>query len=387
MINNFFDIKDEFDFETEKQNLIDNLDMLKSMPVQEQTLYKKWLEFNKDESTRQKFIKNYPKAEILYSNIWKPTNILDKELTIKEIENLEPIVELAKTPETWTLLRTLISTMEFSANPGRNIRFFVRDKVTGKYLGVISVGSDVTSIKVRDDYIGWTKDNKFVDHKLNHTCIGTSIVPTQPLGFNFLGGKLLSALVTTSTIRDQWKKNYNEVLVGVTTTSLYGVHSQYNGIPHWKTLGESMGKISIKPDDSVYKVWMNWLRENHFEEFDKAINATGPKQNILNRVFRHCGIKLKTYEHGFKRGVFFANMYDNGLEYLRNEIEESELVMKKKFVEDYDYINRWWKKKAIKRYTKLLEQDRIKDETLFYNDMFNMTWEEARQKYLGEVGR
>ena len=148
-----------------------------------------------------------------------------------------------------------------------------------------------------------------------------------------------------------------------------------------------MGKISIKPDDSVYKVWSNWLKENHFEEFDKAINATGPKQNILNRVFRHCGIKLKTYEHGFKRGVFFANMYDNGLEYLRNEIEESELVMKKKFVEDYDYINRWWKKKAIKRYTKLLEQGRIKDETLFYNDMFNMTWEEAREKYISEVGR
>ena len=91
MLNNFFDIQDEFNFETEKQNLINNLDMLKSMPVQEQTLYKKWLEFNKDESTRQKFIKNYPKAEILYNNIWKPTNILDKELTIKEIKNIEPI--------------------------------------------------------------------------------------------------------------------------------------------------------------------------------------------------------------------------------------------------------------------------------------------------------
>ena len=38
MINNFFDITDEFNFETEKQNLIDNLDMLKSMPEQEQTL-------------------------------------------------------------------------------------------------------------------------------------------------------------------------------------------------------------------------------------------------------------------------------------------------------------------------------------------------------------
>ena len=81
------------------------------------------------------------------------------------------------------------------------------------------------------------------------------------------------------------------------------------------------------------------------------------------------------------------NTDSNEVCFLPNEIDDSELVMKKKFVEDYDYIDRWWKKKAIKRYTKLLEQDRIKDETLFYNDMFNMTWEEAREKYLGEVGR
>ena len=386
-LDNFFDIDTEFNFDKEKENFINNLDMLKSMTVQEQTLYKKWLEFNKNETIRQKFIRNYSKADILYNQIWKPTDITNKELTISEIEALDPIVELAESNKTWTLLRTLISSMEFTANPGRNIKFFARDKVTGKYLGVISVGSDVTSIKVRDDYIKWTKDNKFVDHKLNHTCIGTSIVPTQPLGFNFLGGKLLSALVTTSTIRDKWKENYDETLIGVTTTSLYGVHSQYNGIPHWKTLGESTGKISIKPDDSVYKVWSDWLKENHFDEYDKAIHATGPKQNIINRIFRHLGIKSKEYEHGFKRGVFFANMYDNGLEYLRNEIDDSELVMKKKFAEDYEYINKWWKKKAIRRYTKLLEQDRIKDETLFYNDMFNMTWEEAKEKYLTDVGR
>ena len=31
-----------------KQKFIDNLDSLKSMSVQEQTLYKKWLEFNAD---------------------------------------------------------------------------------------------------------------------------------------------------------------------------------------------------------------------------------------------------------------------------------------------------------------------------------------------------
>ena len=58
-IDTFFDINTEFDFDGEKDKFIDNLNMLKSMSVQEQTLYKKWLEFNNTESTRQKFIKNY----------------------------------------------------------------------------------------------------------------------------------------------------------------------------------------------------------------------------------------------------------------------------------------------------------------------------------------
>ena len=120
--------------------------------------------------------------------------------------------------------------------------------------GVISLGSDVTSLGVRDTYIGWTKENKFQDGKLNHTTIGTSIIATQPLGYNFLGGKLVSALTTSPTFRDLWKEKYGQTLIAVGTTSLYGIHSQYNGIPHFKTLGESAGKVGTKPDDTYYDV-------------------------------------------------------------------------------------------------------------------------------------
>ena len=60
-IDNFFNIETEFNFDKEKELFIKNLDMLKSMSVQEQTLYKKWLEFNNDQKTRQRFIKNYSK--------------------------------------------------------------------------------------------------------------------------------------------------------------------------------------------------------------------------------------------------------------------------------------------------------------------------------------
>ena len=385
MFDKFFD-EPKFDFDAERTKFISNLDLLKSMSVQEQTLYKKWQEFNKNEYNMRNKVTNFPKY---YNRLWKPTDITNKELTIKEIESIEPEVVFVPSDDAsnWTMYRMLIHTMDWSANPGRNQKYFVRDKVTDKILGLVSLGSDVTSIKVRDDYIGWSKDNKFVDHKLNNTAIASTIVCTQPIGFNFLGGKLIAALTTSSAIRNKWYEQYNDILIGVTTTSLYGVHSQYNGIPHWKTLGESAGKIAIKPDDDVYFVWANWLKENYREEFDKAQSQTGPKQNTINRIFKHLGIKGKDYEHGFHRGVFFANMYDNGLEYLRNEIEDKDLRMKPKFENDIDYIMNWWKPKAIRRYVKLYDNDKLKPEVLFYGDIVGKTWEETKEQYIGEVGR
>ncbi len=378
----FSDEKD-FDFELNKQKFIDNMDMLKTMSVQEQTLYKKWQEFNKSDKLRSKA----DKLDMVQQQMWTPTDLSDKEKTIQEIQDLEPIVEHTTDNETWTLLRQGISSMEFVANPGRNQKFFVKDKKTNKYLGVICMGSDVVSIKVRDAFLGWTKENKLDDAKLQHTAIGTSIIATQPLGYNFLGGKLVSALVTCSTIRNKWKESYDQTLAGITTTALYGVHSQYNGIPHWKTLGETAGQINLKPDDSIYLVWNQWLKENYPEEHHKAVNATGPKNNVINRIFKHLGMKAKDYQHGFKRGVYFADLYENGKEFFRSNIDEKDLIMKEKYQLDYDRVINWWKPKAIRRYEKLHSQNRLKPEQLFYSDIMDMSWEETKEKYLGEVGR
>ena len=386
---NFFG-EAEFNYDLEKQKFIDNMDFLKEMSVQEQTLYKKWQEFNKDE----KLMSQITSLDVISNQLWKPTDINNLEQTIQEINDLQPIVEYTQDNAKWTLLRQGISSMEFVANPGRNVKFFVKDSITNKYLGVICMGSDVTSMGPRDEFIGWTKDNKFKDGKLNHTAIGTSIIATQPLGYNFLGGKLVSALVTCSTIRDKWQEMYNETLVGTTTTALYGIHSQYNGIPHWKTLGETKGKISIKPDDSAYNVWHKWLKENNTEKYNKLTELrpngqpqTGIKQKILQMIYKELDIKRAKYEHGFKRGVYYGDIYENGKSFLRNEIKEDELVMKEKYKLDYDRIINWWKPKAIRRYEKLHNENRLKPESLFYSDIIGMSWEETREKYLGDIGR
>jgi len=392
----FFD-EPKFDFDKERKTFIDNLNLLKTMSVQEQTLYKKWQEFNADVySMTQKA----SKFRRINNSIWTPSDITNKEQTIIELAALEPYVEMleqgnAKDNETWTLVRRLIHTMEFTANPGRNLKFFVKDKVTGKLLGVICLGSDVTSLGARDKYIGWSLDNKFKDGKLKHTAIGTTICCAQPLGYNFLGGKLVAALVTSSVVRDAWKKLYGQTLVGMSTTSLYGIHSMYNSIPLWRTMGKSVGRIALKPDDATYEVWHDWVRENMESEYKKATTQkegvsgppTGVKQKTINLIFRAVGIKASDYEHGFQRGIYYADMYENGKEFLRGEIEEKDLKMKKKYAEDTDYIMNWWKPKAIKRYTKLFDEGRLKPEKLFYGDIVGKTWEETKEMYLSEVGR
>ncbi len=392
----FFD-EPKFDFEAERKKFIDNLDYLKSMSVQEQTLYKKWLEFNADVYSMTQKAPHFSKIE---KSIWTPKDINNKEQTIKEIEALEPYVEMTeqgntKHNEEWTLVRRLIHTMEFTANPGRNVKFYVKDKVTKKILGIICLGSDVTSLGARDNFIGWTKDNKFKDGKLKYTSIGTTICCAQPLGFNFLGGKLVAALVTSSVVRDAWKKLYGQTLVGLSTTSLYGIHSMYNSIPLWRTMGSSKGRIALKPDDETYDIWHQWLKENKEEEYLAATTQkegvagppTGVKQKTINLIFKAVGIKASEYQHGFKRGIYFADIYENGKEFLRGEIEEEDLKMKKKYVEDSDYIMKWWKPKAIKRYSKLFDEGRLKPEKLFYGDIVGTEWEETKKKYLGEVGR
>jgi hypothetical protein len=377
-------IETEFNFNKNKELLIQNLNELHSMSVQESTLYKKWGEFNDD---LHNSMLRLPMYHSYIDTLWKPTNIMDKDLTIAEINSLQPYIEITDEPTKWSDIRMLISSMEFTANPGRNIKAFVKDRVSGKLLGVIALGSDISSLGVRDKFIGWSRDNKFKDGKLNNTCIGTAIIPTQPLGYNFLGGKLIAALTTSPVFRKEWFERYNDILIAVETTALYGASSQYNGIPHFKTLGESSGMVKIKPDDLIYNIWKDYIKEKYPEKYKHAISKTGPKQNVINLIFKECGIKGNSYFHGYKRGVYLAMIYENGNDYLCNKIEAKDLVMKPKFMEGDDYTIRWWKDKAIKRYTTLHTDNRLKDETLFYSNIIGMQWNDCKEKYLKDVGR
>ncbi len=389
----FDDDYDAFNYQLEKRRLIDNLEYLKSMSVEEHTLYKKWSENQQNKS-------RYDSSFNTKSKIWIPSDIQDKARTIKEIEDLKvelrPVL-LEYEQDDWLNLRLFVSSAPFQMNPGRLIKYLLVDKITDKYLALMSIGSDVAVIATRDKFIGWDKKNKFEEGKLNSTAIGTTIVPTQPFGYNFLGGKLAASMLCTEKVRYNWKTRYNDTLVAMTTTSLYGQGSMYNSIPFWKSLGESTGKIYLLPEDKYYDVWHKWVKENLSEEYNRLTMrdendptkgpVTGIKQKILSIIMREIGIKASDYVHGYKRGVYFAPFYENYKEYLTSKIDESELKLKENLIQDVDAIVNWWKPKAIKRYNKLYDEKKLKTDLLYYNRMPYMTWEEVRSQFLQEIGR
>lgn len=55
----------------------------------------------------------------------------------------------------WTYFRIFTSNISGNKNVGRHMRFFLKDRKTNKYLGIVSIGSDILDIRHRDESIGW----------------------------------------------------------------------------------------------------------------------------------------------------------------------------------------------------------------------------------------
>lgn len=393
-MSDFFDLEGiEFDYELEKKKFIDNMNVLKSMSVEEATFYKKWEEMREYHNFASR-------SDDVRCKIWKPTDLNDEELTLKELDELNPTIVYVETEQQeldWLMLRVFCHTMEFSQTPGRFLKFLITDgnAERTRYLGAVSVSSDVITIKDRDSYIGWTSENKLDDRRLVYSAIGSCIMSTQPFGYNFLGGKLVACLVTSSVVRDVWKKLYDQTLVGMTTTSLYGSYSMYNSLKWWHKCGTSAGKIPIKPDDKVYEIWHEWIKNNKKVEYDKKMTqkenisgpVTGAKQRVISMMFQELNLKTQEYVHGYERGVYYSCFYENTKDFLCNKITDDKLVMKKLFADDTKSIFDWWKPKAKDRYLKLKSENNLKKDVLYYNSMMDMTYQHAKSKFFQEVGR
>jgi hypothetical protein len=366
-----------------KKILIDNIKKVKEMSVEEYTLYRKWLEINEDVWSQRQMARIWE----IKNTIWVPDDPMD-------YLKLEPVVVHADSLDrqlTWNILRIFTSTLQWSQNLGRSAKFYIIDNVTKRHLGVISLGSDFIAIGGRDKYIGWTLDQRLKDNMLNYTAMGNSIVPTQPLGFNYTGGKLTALMILSDTVERVWNDKYPvEKLAAVTTTSVYGGLSQYNRLKYWRKCDSSEGKIPIEPSNEAYLIVKDWVRDNYPVEYKKMISKredgtlpTRPKTKVLQ--FAYTTLKVKTEENEAPRGVYFGELYKNTKEFLRME----DIVLgEKAFDNSCKALSDLWKERyAGPRIKNVLESKRFNRDKLFYDDIIGVSFEEVKSKYLDSVGR
>ena len=389
-----------------KEILIKDLTYASQMDVREYTLYQKWCEVKErypvqevstlyGQETQMVDPEQRKLVDKVKSNFWMPQGPDD-------YEKLKPVMVLSNGPdaERWNAIRTFSSTMKNNSNIGRNLFYVLTDEVTNKYLGVICISSDFLDLTPRDKAIGWSRDVKTQQHMINHTAIGSTIVPLQPLGFNYMGGKLLALMCLSDTVQTDWKRQYGDVLVGVTTTSLYGNTksgglSQYDGLEHWNKMGFSSGSVAFEPSRATKKLVFDWIKENDtrkYFEWWEAKNQQGlplkrdHKNRSLNFAYSKLGIPKQLIRTEHQRGIYFSPLYNNTNEYLRKEITDEALV--KSFDTSEEALSIIWKAKYAKgRIRQLQKKNNVSYETLFYDDLIELSWEDTKAKYLPQVGR
>ena len=86
------------------------------------------------------------------------------------------------------LLRAVSSHNNEANIPGRELRWMVYEKRTGKVLGFIRFGSPTINSKPRNLWLGKAPNLTIFNR---HAAMGFVIVPSQPFGYNYLGGKYL----------------------------------------------------------------------------------------------------------------------------------------------------------------------------------------------------
>ena len=275
--------------------------------------------------------------------------------------------------------------------PGRRLRIMVREETTNTIVGFIHLGSPVISIKPRHDMLGGIPNM----HGINaHSMMGSIIVPTQPFGYNYLGGKLLALICCSHWVRELFSSRYDNANICLfETTSLYGTTkgmSMYDGLkPYLRHGGDTVSDFPPPIHDQVFTEWNHWFRD--FNDGDNLVSTTtvtkagktvpttswkdrsqGKMKSIIKNSLKHHKLldKLAEFnaaiEHGKslterKRYYYSTFGYSNISDVILNGADPIPDPQNwDKF--HLENIIEWWKKKAQKRYDSLVGRGAVRRE-------------------------
>lgn len=272
-----------------------------------------------------------------------------------------------------------------SSVPGKSLRWMIKETNTNKIVGFIRIGSPTINSKPRNEFLGKPLDTKSkeVMKRFNDAAImGFIIVPTQPFGFNYLGGKLLAGLCCSHLLRETMNQKYNMNVCMFETTSLYGStksSSQYDGMkPFLRYKGLTDSNFAPLINDDNFRRLNDWfINKNngvklvHDGASSRKLKTQTKMVSIIKASLKNTDETMyknfcKTFDDAKdlterKRQYMSDYGFSNVKEYLNLETD----VLTPK--ENYDRFNHeeiidWWRSKASTRYETLKSENRLRTE-------------------------
>ena len=271
--------------------------------------------------------------------------------------------------------------------PGKSIKWVVYEKNTNKIAGFIRLGSPTINSKPRNNFLGKPLNtlNAEVMKRFNDSCImGFIIVPTQPFGFNYLGGKLLAAICCSHLTKDTLDNKYGGPFCMFETTSLYGStksNSQYDGMrPFLRYKGNTDSNFAPLINDDNFHRLNDWFKKhNGGPLIDPSASSRKLKTQTKMVSIIKASLKdtpdyikfLNTCNNAKsltekKRAYMSDYGFENVKEYFNMETDE---LKKKENYDRYSFngVVEWWKNKASKRYESLKVDGRLRTELETWN--------------------
>ena len=259
--------------------------------------------------------------------------------------------------------------------PGRELRWMVYEKNSGKIMGFIRFGSPTINSKPRNVWLGEPVNLSILNR---HTVMGFCIVPSQPFGYNYLGGKLLALMCVSHFARETLNDVFDKDIALFETTSLYGSTtsaSQYDGLkPFIRYKGLTDSKfLPLLHNDAFHKLHdrFTYLNNNTPLTENRASSKKLKRQTKMISIIRKNlkdDNKLKKFNDVIDQAFNLTQqkrfyISDYGYQNVREVIlgKQDKLIRGQNWDKFHlDNIISWWKRKAGKRYEKLKKEGRFR---------------------------
>lgn len=274
--------------------------------------------------------------------------------------------------------------------PGKQMLWLVKEKNSGMVIGMIRFGSPTINSRPRNEWLGKPLDtlNSKVMKRFNESVImGFNIVPTQPYGYNYLGGKLLAAICCSHDVRRALNKKYNSNICMFETTSLYGSSkssSMYDGMkPILRFNGLTDSNFAPLINDNNFRDLNDWFKKRNNGDYLVPADASSRKLKTQTKMVSIIKSSLKEHDVDAyekfcqifldaknlterKRSFYSTYGYENVPQYLN--LETDTLIKKENFDRfELENVIEWWRKKASKRYENLKSDNRLRTKVETWN--------------------